>query len=44
MEGCSEKPSERPDIKEFEKRYEMLQVELKTLIEKDRNKFENSFQ
>ena len=44
MEGCSNSPSERPEIKEFEKRYEMLKVELKSLIEEDYEKFKNTFQ
>ena len=44
MEACSNNPSERPEIKEFEKRYEMLKVELKSLIEEDYEKFKNTFQ
>lgn len=44
MEGCSKNPSERPEINDFEKRYEMLKVELKSLIEEDYEKFKNTFQ
>ena len=36
MDGCSEKPSDRPEIEEFEKRFILLKYELNPLIEDDK--------
>ena len=44
MDGCSDQPSDRPDIEEFERRFVNLKLELNALIEEDRIKFGESYQ
>ena len=43
MDCCSEKPSDRPEIEEFEKRFKHLTMEFNALIEEDFEKYGNNF-